>query len=88
MTPAELFRPHTLDELLDHAPGLLRAGRLSAWERGFVASMIQRGRRRNWQPTERQERELRRLVEVRFYGRPMTAQTATDDPVLIDQDAA
>lgn len=80
MNACATIRPHTLDELLFWAPSLLRTEWLSDWERGFVASMLRASRRRNWTPSAKQERTLRRLVDTLFTD----ASLIEDDASVID----
>lgn len=57
-------------QLLNYMPMIVRDGNITAWERTFCASMIARGKRQAFRPTQQQMSILRRIVRA-FQNRNM-----------------
>jgi hypothetical protein len=61
------------DRLLHYMPIVVRSSCVTDWERDFCASMISKGRRKAFHPTDKQIGVMRRIVEK------FQAETMADD---------
>jgi hypothetical protein len=58
-----MTRTMPIDEVCFRITDALRSGRLEGWSRGFAASVTKNLKRPNWNPSPKQERAMRRLVD-------------------------
>ena len=74
-----MMAPRTPEELIFHMPTVERRAE-NDWARDFAASIRRQSRRRGWKPSEKQVSVMRRMVSELF------AETADEDPILIEED--
>ena len=58
-----MTRTMPLDEVIWRLGNALRTGRLTDWQRGFAASIAKNMKRASWEPSDRQEWAMRKIVD-------------------------